>query len=173
MSWVSLILPIFCCFVLVYGLIKKIDVFDSFVTGAKGGIGVVFRIMPYVIGMVFAIDIFKASGIFDIITLSLSGLFQKVGLPAEILPIAIMRPFSGGASIGLLTGILMQYGADSYIGRVASVYMGSTETLFYTTTLYLGSVEIKKTRYIIPVALFCDLLGIIVSCILVRLLFGG
>ena len=173
MSWISLILPVFCCFVLIYGLFKKVDVFSSFVTGAKGGIGVVFRIMPYVIGMVFAIDIFKASGIFDMISSALSRVFEKIGIPAEILPIAIMRPFSGGASIGLLSGILMQYGADSYVGRVASVYMGSTETLFYTTTLYLGSVQIKKTRYIIPVALFCDLLGIIVSCILVRMMFGG
>ena len=171
MNYAALILPIFCCIVIIFGLFKKVDVFSAFVTGAKGGIGVTLRIMPYVIGMVFAIDIFKASGVFDLISSALSGLTDRIGIPSEILPIALMRPFSGGASIGLLSGLLIKYGADSYIGRVSSVYMGSSETLMYTVTLYLGSIGIKKTRYIIPVALLCDLLGIIVSCILVKLLF--
>ncbi len=171
MNYAALILPIFCCIVIIFGLFKKVDVFSAFVAGAKGGIGVTLRIMPYVIGMVFAIDIFKASGVFDLISSALSGLTDRIGIPSEILPIALMRPFSGGASIGLLSGLLIKYGADSYIGRVSSVYMGSSETLMYTVTLYLGSIGIKKTRYIIPVALLCDLLGIIVSCILVKLLF--
>ena len=83
----------------------------------------------------------------------------------------LMRPFSGGASIGLLSGILLEYGADSYIGRVASIYLGSTETLLYTVSLYLGSVGIKKSRFIIPVGILCDVLGMIVSCVLVKLLF--
>ncbi len=171
MNYAALILPIFCCIVIIFGLFKKVDVFSVFVIGAKGGIGVTLRIMPYVIGMVFAIDIFKASGVFDLMSSALSGITDRMGIPSEILPIALMRPFSGGASIGLLSGLLMKYGADSYIGRVSSVYMGSSETLMYTVTLYLGSIGIKKTRYIIPVALLCDLLGIIVSCILVKLLF--
>ena len=170
MNIAALILPVFCCLVLVYGLIKRVDVFAAFVKGAKGGIAIVFRIMPYVIGMVFAVDIFEASGLFELIAGAIGGVTSRLGIPAELIPIAVMRPFSGGASIGLLTGILAQYGADSYIGRVASVYMGSSETLMYTVSLYLGSVGIKKTRYIIPVGLLCDLLGMTLSCLLVKLM---
>lgn len=170
-SALSLILPGFFCVVVVYALILRVDVFSAFIKGAKGGVGVSLKIMPYVVGMVFAVDVFKASGAFEIISDALSGVFLKLGIPSEILPIALMRPFSGGASIGLLSGLLMEYGADSFAGRVAGVYMGSSETLMYTVTLYLGSVGIKKTRYIIPVALACDFLGIITSCILVKALF--
>ena len=172
MTAAILIMPVFCCAVLIYGLFRKIDVFGAFVRGAKGGIAIVFRIMPYVIGMVFAIDIFNASGLFELITNAVGGVFERVGIPAELIPIAVMRPFSGGASIGLLTGILAKYGADSFTGRAASIYMGSTETLMYTVSLYLGSAGIKKTRYIIPVGVMCDVLGIIMSCLLVKLMFN-
>ena len=165
MNFVSLIMPAIMCLILIYALIRRVDVFSAFVSGASGGISIVFKVMPYVVGMVFAVDIFMGSGVFDMLSRALSGVSGSLGLPVEILPLALMRPFSGGASIGLLSSVLLRYGADSYIGAVASIYLGSTETLFYTVTLYLGSVGIKKTRYIIPAALACDALGLVLSCI--------
>lgn len=164
-------MPVFCCFITVYGLIKKTDVFSSFVSGSKEAVMLVFKILPYIVGMVFAVDLFKASGLFSLISSLIGEPLKKVGCPVELVPVMLMRPFSGGASIGLLSGILLEYGADSYIGRVASIYLGSTETLLYTVSLYLGSVGIKKSRFIIPVGILCDVLGMIVSCVLVKLLF--
>ena len=171
MNYLTLIMPVFCCFITVYGLIKKTDVFSSFVSGSKEAVMLVFKILPYIVGMVFAVDLFKASGLFSLISSLIGEPLKKIGCPVELVPVMLMRPFSGGASIGLLSGILLEYGADSYIGRVASIYLGSTETLLYTVSLYLGSVGIKKSRFIIPVGILCDVLGMIVSCVLVKLLF--
>ncbi len=162
-------LPIFIALFILFGLISKIDIFESFVTGAKGGAKLAFSVLPYVVAMIFAVDIFKASGGFDIISGALSG--ANLGIPPEVLPIALMRPFSGGASIGLLAGLFATSGADSYAGRVSSTFMGSSETLFYTISLYLGSVGITKTRYIIPVALATDVCGLVFSCFICSVLF--
>lgn len=167
-----LALPLFIALVLVYGLAKKVDVYESFVKGAKSGAGLVFRILPYIVGMIFAVDIFKVSGAFDYLAQALSAVTSAVGIPPEVLPIAILRPFSGGASLGMLAGVLAQYGADSFVGRVASTFMGSSETLFYTVSLYFGSVGVTKTRYVIPVALITDAFGLVFSCVICKLVFG-
>jgi spore maturation protein B len=116
--------------------------------------------------------VFEASGAFSYLAVILTPVMSLIKIPPEILPLALMRPFSGGASIGLLAGIFTQHGPDSYIGRVASTFMGSSETLFYTVSLYFGSVGIKKTRYVIPVAMITDVFGIIISCLLCTLVFG-
>ena len=149
-------LPVFIAVVLIYGTVHKIDVFESFIKGARKGLSVALRILPYIVAMIFAVAICTVVG---------------SSVPTEIIPLALMRPFSGGASIGLLSALYSTAGADSYAGRVASVFMGSSETLFYTTSVYLGSVGLSKTRYIIPVALFTDICGIVCSCILVNLFF--
>ena len=167
----AIAVPIFIVLIVVYGLVKKVDVYDAFVKGAKGGIGIVFRIMPYVVGMIFAVDLFSASGCFDYISAALSPIVKGIGIPPEILPLALMRPFSGGASIGMLAGMVSRYGPDSYIGRVASTFMGSSETLFYTVSLYFGSIGVTKTRYVVPVALVTDAFGLILSCLICSVVF--
>lgn len=164
-------LPAFVMIILIFGLIKRVDVYDAFVKGARSGISTVFRILPYVVGMIFAVDIFRVSGCFDYLSSLLSPVVSGIGIPAELIPLSIMRPFSGGASMGMLAGMLTRFGADSFLGRVSCTFMGSSETLFYTVSLYFGSVGITKTRYVIPVALITDFFGLIISCLLCKLLF--
>ena len=118
--------------------------------------------------MVFAVKIFQASGLFDWVGRLLGPLLEPLGIPTEVVPIAALRPFSGGGSLGLLAGVLAEYGVDSYIGKVACVYMGSAETLFYVVSLYMGSVGVKKTRYVVPAALLSDCFGLILSCLVCR-----
>jgi spore maturation protein B len=163
--------PIFIAGVVIFGIIKKVAVYDKFIEGAKQGLETVIRILPYVVGFVFAINIFSASGCFDYISSALSPALSVAGIPPEILPLALMRPFSGSATIAALTSILGRYGPDTLIGRTASTMMGSSETLFYTSALYYGSVGIKKTRYTIPAALISEVSGLIASVIICRLLF--
>lgn len=171
-SYISaLFVPIFIAGIVVYGLVKKVAVYESFIKGAKQGFQTVIRILPYVVGFVFAIRIFSASGCFDFIAVVLSPVLKPIGIPPEILPLALMRPFSGSASIGILTGILNRYGPDSFVGRAASTLMGSSETLFYTTALYFGSVGIKKTRYTIAASLIAEAFGLVASVLLCRLVF--
>ena len=165
-------LPIFVFIVVGYGLVKKVDIYEEFIAGAKGGIQIVFKILPYIVGMIFAVDIFKASGCFDALSSVLAKPLSWIGIPPEVVRLYLMRPFSGGASMGMLAGVLTKYGADSFIGRVACTFMGSSETLFYTVFLYFGSVGITKTRYVIPVALITDAFGLVFSCIICHLVFG-
>ncbi len=164
--------PVFIAAIVVFGLAKKVPVYEAFIRGAKQGLDTVVRILPYVIGFVFAIRIFTASGCFDYLAAALSPILKPAGIPPEILPLALIRPFSGSAAIGMLTTMLERYGPDSFIGRAASTLMGSTETLFYTTALYYGSVGIKKTRYTIPAALVSELSGLLASVAVCRLFFG-
>ncbi len=165
----NLALPIFVGIIVLFGLAKRVDIFESFVQGAKGGAKLAFSVLPYVVAMIFAVDIFKASGGFELISAAVADV--NIGIPPEVLPIALMRPFSGGGSIGLLAGLFGTSGADSYPGRVASTFMGSSETLFYTLSVYLGSVGISKTRYIIPVALATDVCGLVFSCFICSVVF--
>lgn len=169
----ALFVPLFIAGIVVFGLAKKVPVYEAFIRGAKQGFTTVVRVLPYVIGFVFAIRIFMASGSFDYIAAALSPVLKPIGIPPEILPLALMRPFSGSASIGVLTSMLDRYGPDSFIGRTASTLMGSSETLFYTTALYFGSVGIKKTRYTIPASLISDLAGLVASVTFCKLFFNS
>ncbi len=168
----ALFVPLFIAAIVVFGLAKKVPVYEAFIRGAKQGLTTVIRILPYVVGFIFAIQIFTASGSFDYIAAALSPLLKPIGIPPEVLPLALMRPFSGSASLGMLTTMLSRYGPDSFIGRVSSTMMGSSETLFYTTALYFGSVGIKKTRYTIPVALISELAGLLTSVTVCKIFFG-
>lgn len=167
----SLFVPLFIAGIVIFGLAKKVPVYDAFIRGAKQGFSTVLRVLPYVVGFVFAIRIFTAAGCFDYISAALSPVLSPLGIPPEILPLALMRPFSGSASVGALTAIFSRYGPDSLVGRSASTLMGSSETLFYTTSLYYGSVGIKKTRHTIPAALISELAGLIASVTICRLIF--
>lgn len=167
----AVFVPLFIASIVIFGVFKKVAVYETFIEGAKQGLETVIRILPYVVGFVFAINIFTASGCFDYIAAALSPILKPIGIPPEILPLALMRPFSGSASIGILTSILQKYGPDSFIGRSASTLMGSSETLFYTTALYFGSVGIKRTRYTVPASLIAEAAGLIASVTLCNIIF--
>ena len=168
-----LALPLFICFVVVYGMVKKVKVYEAFIKGAKSGISTAFRVLPYIVAMIFAVDIFKAAGCFEYISTALKPVIGVLHIPPEVLPLALMRPFSGGASMGMLAGLFTQFGPDSFIGRVASTLMGSSETLFYTVSLYYGSIGVENTRHTIPAAILSDVSGLIASTVVCLLVFGA
>lgn len=163
------VVPVVIVLIVVFGVIKKVNIFDSFTTGAKEGISSLISIAPSLIGLVLAVTMLDSSGFFDIITQALSPLCEKIGIPPEVVPLGLMRPVSGSGSFALLNSILEKYGADSIIGKTASVMAGSTETTFYAITVYFGSVGIRKTRHTIPSALTADLCGIIFASLSVRM----
>ena len=171
-NYISMLcVPGFILLVVAAGLSKKVPVFDSFIKGAKGGIGIAIKILPYVVGMVFAVDIFKASGCFEYIAQGIATIIGPV-FPPEILPLALIRPFSAGAASGILVGIFTLSGVDSFAGRVASTMMGSSETLFYTVSLYYGSIGVKHTRHTIPASLIAEVSNVIVSVAICAVIFA-
>lgn len=172
MNMLSLLLiPLMVVGIIVYGLYKKVDIYASFVKGAKEGISTAFGIFPFTVSMVFAVNIFLHSGLLDFI---FSGISNLLGphIPVSIFPMALLRPISGAASQVIMTDIFANFGPDSFIGRLASTLQGSTDTTFYVVTLYFGSVGIKKIRYALKAGLFADLVGIIMSFVVVSLFFG-
>ncbi len=163
-------IPVFIVSFIVFGLIRKVNVYECFVEGAKSGVESMFGIIAPLVGLMVAISMFRESGALEIIAKALSPILSYVGLPAEVLPLSILRPISGSASLALVTDIFKTYGPDSQIGKIASVMMGSTETTFYTIAVYFGAVGIKNTRHTIPSALSADLTGIIFSALIVSLM---
>ncbi len=153
----NMAIPFFILFVIVYGLMEKNKVFDTFLDGAKEGIEIVFRIFPSLIGLFIAIGALRASGILDQIISLLTPTLKILGVPAEVMPLAMLRPISGSASMAVATDIMKINGVDTIIGKIASTIMGSTETTLYTIAIYTGVVKIKKTRGIIIAALIGDL----------------
>lgn len=164
------ILPIFVCLIVVYGFFKKVDVFDAFTDGAKKGFNVFLSILPSLTALFLAIEMLKSSGGTDILTKILSPVGKISHIPSEVLPMCILSPVSGGGSLSIFESIISEYGPDSYIGRVASVMMGSSETTFYAIAVYYGAVNIKKIRHTAICSLCADLTSFIVSGIVVRLL---
>ncbi len=167
----NFIIPSVIVLTVIYGALKKVDLFEAFTDGAKEGIGSLISIAPSLIGLVTAVSMLEASGFFDVLTQLLQPVCTKAGIPAEVLPLGLMRPVTGSGSFALLDSIMRRYGADSVIGKTASVMAGSTETTFYAITVYFGSVGIKNTRYTIPAALTADILGMFFAVFSVRL-FG-
>lgn len=168
----KLAIPILILVFIGYGAIKKVKVYESFVEGAKDGFNIAVKIIPYLVAMLIAIGIFRAGGgmkWFEIILQPITGL---IGMPAEALPMALMRPLSGSGSLGIMAENLAVYGPDSFIGILVSTMYGSTETTFYVLALYFGSVNIKKTRHALPVGLIADVAGILGALFIVRILFG-
>lgn len=164
-------IPLVIAVIVGYGLIKGVAVFDLFLEGAKEGLMTAARILPALVGLVAAVGMFRVSGGLDILSWALQPVGRLIGLPKEILPLALMRPISGSGALALFTDLLGEHGADSLIGRVASVLMGSTETTFYTIAVYYGAAGIKDTRHSIPAALAGDVTGFFMSAFLVHLLF--
>ncbi|NLM28470.1 MAG: spore maturation protein [Clostridiaceae bacterium] len=156
--------------ILIIGAWRNVPVFDAFLEGAKEGLATAIRILPVLVGIMLAINIFEASGALDIIVTLLKPVVNFLGMPEEIVPMAILRPISGSASLGLLSRQLKEYGPDSLAGRILSVMMGSTETIFYTVAVYFGAIGVKKTRGTVWIALIAGMAGMISSVIVCKLL---
>ncbi len=155
-----------------YGAFKKVRVYEQFVEGAKEGFNIAVRIIPYLVGMLMAIGIFRAGGAMDWLTYILKPFTDLIGMPAEALPMALMRPLSGSGSLGIMTEIIKVHGPDSFIGIMVSTFFGSTETTFYVLAVYFGAINIKNTRHALPAGLIADVAGILGAVFIVRLLFG-
>ena len=164
------ILPAVILSIIAAGAVKKAPVFDLFTEGAKEGIKTSVRILPPLVGLIAGISMLRASGFFDAAACFISPVTEFFGFPKELVPLALIRPVSGSASLAAVRDILQNFGADSFAGRCASVMMGSTETTFYTLAVYFGSVGITDSRYAVKAALLADFTGIIASVAAVRLL---
>lgn len=165
------IIPIIVIVIIGYGIYKKIDIFDIFLEGVKEGIKVSINLFPTIFAMVIAITILTNSNVIVDISKFLSPLFQKIHFPVELLPLGILRPISGSSSLVVLNNILSISGPDSFIGRVASVMQGSTDTTIYIISLYFSSIGIKKIKYSLIVGLLADLVSIILSVLIVGIYF--
>ncbi len=167
----NLIIPIIVLTVIIYGSLKKVNVYDAFVDGSKEVFDLTYSMFPTILGMMFGINLLLGSNIIGTICNWLDPLFYFLHIPTEILPLALMRPISGSSSLAILNNILSVHGPDSFIGRLASVIQGSTDTTFYVITLYFGCIGIKKIKYALWVGLCADLAGIIVSIIITNYFF--
>lgn len=165
------IMPAFACAAVVFGIIKRVPVFDVFLKGAKEGIMLIYNIAPTLIGLVFAVDLLRSSGAVESLCDLIRPAAEALGFPAEIVPMVLLRPVSGSGSTALLTALYQDCGPDSFAGRVASVLAGSSETTFYAIAVYFGCIKIKKIRHTLFAALAADLTAVIMSIITVRLFF--
>ncbi len=163
-------IPVIIAIIILYGVIERKKVYDIFLKGAKDGIKIVFQLIPTLIGIFVAVGALRNSGILDLIINVISPLTNFLKIPSEIMPLALLRPISGSASIGVAVDIMQKYGTDTFIGLVTSTIMGSTETTLYTIAIYTGCVGIKKTRFVLLAALLADLAGIIASVVIWRIL---
>lgn len=166
----NLAMPMIILLIVVYGLVERNKIFDTFLDGAKDGISVVVSIFPTLIGLFLAIGALRSSGVLDFIIQILSPILEIVHFPSEIMPLALIRPISGSSSIAVATDIMKTYGVDSQIGLMASVIMGSTETTLYTIAVYSSSVGIKKTRFVLWASLIADAVGILTSVVVCRIM---
>lgn len=161
------IIPIIVVIIITYGMIKGKKVYEWFIEGAKEGLKVCVNIFPYLLAMIIAVNIFREAKLLDVLNDIISPISSLIGLPKEIVPLVLVKPLSGSGALGILTDIVKTYGPDSYIGLIASVIMGTTETIFYTVTVYFGAVQIKKIRHTVWAAILADLTAVIVSILLV------
>lgn len=167
----QLIIPLFVLFAVIYGYLKKVRVYDSFVSGAKDGIDVIVKIFPYVLAIFVGVKTFQASGAYDFIKNIFAVPASILKIPLEVFSIAIIKPMSGSASLGIFTDIVKTLGPDSLAAMICAVIIGSAETTFYVLAVYLGAVGIKKTKYLVPVCIISDIVGIIIAITVVKLIY--
>jgi spore maturation protein B len=156
-----------------YALLKNVKVYESFIEGAQEGFQLSIRIVPYLVAMLVAIGMLRASGAFELLASLISPVLSYFGMPAELLPLALIRPFSGSAANGVMAELITTHGGDSLISQMAATVMGSTETTFYVIAVYFGAAKIRRTRHAIPAGLIADLVGIIAAVWICRALFAG
>ncbi len=166
-----LIIPLFILFAILYGAFKKVRVYDSFVAGAKEGPAIILNIFPYLLTIFIAIKGFQASGAFDYVRNAFYSVFSFLDIPIEVISMSIIKPLSGSAATAYFADIVKTTGPDSMATKMSAVIMGSAETTFYVLAVYLGAVSIKKTRYLVPVCLIADFIGVIVAVYVVRWIF--
>lgn len=163
-------IPVIMAIILIYGFKEKVKVFDSFLDGAKEGIETVVKIFPTLLGIFVAIGVLRSSGLIDGIVNLITPLTNLLEIPSSIIPLTLLRPISGSASMAVAVDIMQNYGVDTLTGLITSTIMGSTETTFYTIAIYTSAVGIKKTRGILAAALAADIAGMVVSTIICRIL---
>ena len=180
MDFIRAFMAIFGTFILLilnvgfplYGLIKKVPVYEVFVEGAKEGFGVAIRIIPYLVAILFAIGMFRASGAMDFLVDGMRPILGFIGIPPEVLPMAIMRPLTGSGSAAIVADMINVYGEDHILVKMVATMFGSTETTFYVIAVYFGSVGIRKTRHALPAGLIADMAAFIMAVYLIKLFFG-
>ncbi|EKP93878.1 spore maturation protein [Thermaerobacter subterraneus] len=155
-----------------YGYLRGVRVYEAFVEGAKDGFWIGVQIIPYLVAILAAITAFRESGAMDLLVGLAEPVLRPLGMPGEVLPLALIRPLSGGGAFGVMADLVRQHGPDSLVGRMATVMQGSTDTTFYILTVYFGSVGIRASRHALPVGLIADAAGILASVLLVRALFA-
>ncbi|MCS7185168.1 MAG: spore maturation protein [bacterium] len=160
----QLFIPLFVAFVVFYAFVKKINVYNSFINGAKDGFTISLRILPYIVAIVVAARCFYNSGALDFF----KPLVKLIGVPFEIFGVAFFKPFSHSASIAFFTEVIKNYGPDSLITRMAATILGSAETTFYVIAVYCGSIGLKKLRYLVPVCVISDILGVFIAILVVN-----
>jgi len=165
-------IPVIFLIILSIGIFREVKVYDVFIEGAKEGLTTVIKIIPTLVGLMVAIGVFRASGALDILVYAVKPIGDLFGIPSQALPLALLRPISGSASLAFVSDTIKHYGPDSYVGRVVSTMMGSTETIFYTLTIYFGSIGIKNIRYTLVAALIADTVSVIASVWACTYIFG-
>ena len=165
-------IPLVFLLFLGWGIAKKVKVYEVFVDGAKDGFHVAVKIIPYLVAMLVAIGIFRASGAMDIVVAVVSPVSNLIGMPAETVPLAILRPLSGSGSMGLMADLMKAHGPDSFVGVLASTMYGSSETTFYVLAVYFGAVGITKTRHALPAGIIADIFGMLGALVICRIFFG-
>lgn len=164
----ELMIPIIIVIIVSAGLLARENVYTDFVSGAKDGLKTSVEIMPTLVGLMVAVGILRASGFLDFIAQGAGLITDKIGFPSQLVPLAVVRIFSSSAAIGLLVDVYQQFGTDSRIGTIASVMMSSSETIFYTMSIYFMAVKVKKTRWTLAGALFATFAGMMASVVLSR-----
>lgn len=166
------LLPAIIAGALLYGWSRRTPVYDSLVEGAKEGFDVAIRIIPYLVAILVAVGMFRACGALEVLTGLLAPITSSIGMPAEALPMALLRPLTGSGALGVASEAMTSHGPDSLIGYMVSTYQGSTETTFYVLAVYYGAVGVKNTRHTIPACLIADITGILSATLIVNLMFG-
>lgn len=164
------ILPVLFILIFVYALFKRVNAYDTFVSGAKGAIKLVVSIFPFIASILIAVALLRASGITYYLSCAMSPVLNFLGIPTELCELIILRPFTGSGSYALLNDVISCYGPDSYITRCASVILGCSETIFYVATIYISQTKVKKLLYAIPVALVASFVGAIAGCLLCKIM---
>ncbi|MCR4419006.1 MAG: spore maturation protein [Clostridia bacterium] len=165
-------MPLLFLVIALVGWIRRVKLYEAFVQGAEQGFVTAVRIIPYLVGMMTAISVFRASGAMDLCARLLAPVLQPLGIPAEVLPLALMRPLSGGAALGVAADLIRTYGPDSFLGRLASVMQGSTDTTFYVLSVYFGSVGITRYRYAVALGLTADVVSFLAAVVICRQVFA-
>jgi len=171
MQFSDIVIPLLFAGILIIGMLKKINVFSTFTDGAKEGLQISVQILPALVGLMTCIGMLRASGAIEIFCEVFRPFSEKLGIPPEVLPLALFRPLSGSGSLSVCRQLLEEYGPDSLIGRIACVLQSSGETTFYIISLYYGSIGVSRTRHAISSALIGDFICILMSCWIVQIFF--